>query len=151
MRADVERHGIDCDWRTAVSCTSPPSPGRSTSLKEEIELAARAGADYEYLDRDAVRAEVDSPSFLAGVWDHDVAMLDPARLAWGLARVCREKGVRIYEGTPATALRRAGSGVVLDTPAGEVRARQVMLASNAFPALLKRLRPYTCRSTTTRS
>jgi glycine/D-amino acid oxidase-like deaminating enzyme len=51
--------------------------------------------------------------------------------------------VRIHEGTPATALRRAGSGVVLDTPAGEMRARQVMLASNAFPALLKRLRPYT--------
>jgi glycine/D-amino acid oxidase-like deaminating enzyme len=64
-------------------------------------------------------------------------MLDPAHLAWGLARACREKGVRIHEGTPATALRRAGSGVVLDTPAGEMRARQVMLASNAFPAMLK--------------
>ena len=118
-------------------------PWQVEGLREWYELAARAGADRTYLDRDAVRAEVDSPLFLAGLWEHDGAMLDPARLAWGLARVCREMGVRIYEGTPATALRRAGAGVVIDTPAGEVRARQAMLATNAFPALLKRLRPYT--------
>jgi glycine/D-amino acid oxidase-like deaminating enzyme len=143
MRADVARHGIVCDWRDCGELHIATEPWQVENLREEIELAARAGANYEYLDGEAVRAEVDSPSFLAGVWNHDVAMLDPARLAWGLARACREKGVRIHEGTPATALRRAGSGVVLDTPAGEMRARQVMLASNAFPALLKRLRPYT--------
>jgi glycine/D-amino acid oxidase-like deaminating enzyme len=143
MRADVERHGIDCDWQDCGEMYIATEPWQIEGLKEEHELAARAGANHEYLDQEAVRAEVDSPSFLAAVWDHDCAMLDPARLAWGLARVCREKGVRIYEGTPATALRRAGAGVVLDTPAGEVRARQAMLATNAFPALLKRLRPYT--------
>jgi len=143
MRADVERHGIDCDWRDCGELHVATEPWQVEDLEEGVELAARAGANREYLDGEAVRAEVDSPSFLAGVWDHDVAMLDPARLAWGLARACREKGVRIHEGTPATALHRAGSGVVLDTPAGEVRARKTMLATNAFPALIKRLRPYT--------
>jgi glycine/D-amino acid oxidase-like deaminating enzyme len=143
MRADVARHGIDCDWQDCGELNIATEPWQVDGLKEEVELAARAGADHEYLDRDAVRAEVAAPSFLAGDWDHDGAMLDPARLAWGLARVCREKGVRIYEGTPASALRRADAGVVLDTPAGEVRARQAMLATNAFPALLKRLRFYT--------
>ena len=160
MRADIERHGIDCDWLDSGVLVVATEPWQVEGLKEEVALAARAGADREYVDRDAVRAEIDSPIALAGDWDHGGAICDPARLAWGLARVCREKGVRIYEGTPATALRRAGgrfgggagggaggdgmgAGVVLDTPAGEVRARQVMLASNAFPALLKRLRPYT--------
>jgi glycine/D-amino acid oxidase-like deaminating enzyme len=143
MRADVARHGIDCDWQDCGELNIATEPWQVDGLKEEVELAARAGADHEYLERDALRAEVDAPSFLAGDWNHDGAMLDPARLAWGLARVCREKGVRIYEGTPASALRRAAAGVVLDTPAGEVRARQAMLAGNAFPALLKRLRFYT--------
>jgi glycine/D-amino acid oxidase-like deaminating enzyme len=143
MKADVERHGIDCDWQSCGEIYVATEPWQVAGLQEERELAARAGAHYDYLDGDAVRAEVDSPRFLAALWDHDGAMLDPARLAWGLARVCREKGVRIFEGTPATALRRAGPGVVLDTPAGEVRAVQAMLASNAFPALLRRLRPYT--------
>ena len=149
MRADVARHGIDCDWQECGELNIATEPWQVEGLREEVELAVRAGANHEYLDRDALRAEVDAPSFLAGDWDHDGAMLDPARLAGGLARVCREKGVRIYEGTPASALRRAGGrsgggdGVVLDTPAGEVRARQAMLAGNAFPALLKRLRFYT--------
>jgi glycine/D-amino acid oxidase-like deaminating enzyme len=35
------------------------------------------------------------------------------------------------------------AGVVLDTPAGEVRAAQAVLATNAFPALIRRLRFYT--------
>jgi glycine/D-amino acid oxidase-like deaminating enzyme len=143
MRADVTRHGIDCDWNDCGEMYVATEPWQLDGLREDVELATRAGADHEYLDGEATRAQVDSPSFLASVWDHDGVMLDPARLAWGLARVCREMGVRIYEGTPATALRRAGAGVVLDTPAGEVRAAQAMLASNAFPALLKRLRYYT--------
>ena len=149
MKADVARHGIDCDWRDCGELCIATEPWQVEGLKEEVALAARAGADHEYLERDALRVEVDAPGFLAADWDHDGALLDPARLAWGLARVCIEKGVRIYEGTPATALRRAGGrsgggdGVVLDAPAGEVRARQAMLATNAFPALLKRLRFYT--------
>jgi len=143
MKADVERHGIECDWQSCGEVNVATEPWQIEELREGEELAARAGGDCTYLDRDAVRAELDSPLFLAGLWDRDGAMIDPARLAWGLARVCRQMGVRIFEGTPATALRRAGDGVVLDTAAGEVRARQAMLASNAFPALLKRLRPYT--------
>ncbi len=149
MRADIERHGIDCDWQDRGELYVATESWQVDGIKEYVELAARAGAHHEYLDRDAVRAEVDSPTFLAGGWDRDGAILDPARLAWGLARVCREKDVRVYEGTPATGLRRAGgrlgggAGVVLDTPAGEVRARRVMLATNAFPALLRRVRPYT--------
>ena len=143
MKADVVRHGIECDWQDSGEISVAVEPWQVEGLREGHELAVRAGADCTYLDRDAVRAEVDSPLFLAGLWEHDGAMVDPARLAWGLARVCREMGVRIFEGTPATALRRAGAGVVLDTAAGAVRARQAMLATNAFPALLKRLRPYT--------
>ena len=143
MKADVERHGIDCDWQNTGELSVATEPWQVEGLKEWDEQAKRAGADCTYLDRVAVRAEVDSPLFLAGLWDHDCAMLDPARLAWGLARVCRKLGVRIYEGTPATALRRAGAGLVIDTAAGSVHARQAMLASNAFPAVLRRLRPYT--------
>jgi glycine/D-amino acid oxidase-like deaminating enzyme len=143
MRADVARHGIDCDWQDCGEIYVATEPWQVENLKEELELVRRSGAHQEYLDRDAIRAEVDSPRFLAALWDHDGAMIDPARLAWGLARVCREKGVRIHEGTPAVALRRAGAGIVLDTPAGEVRAHQAVLATNAFPALVKRLRFYT--------
>ena len=143
MRADVEHLGIDCDWRDSGEMDVAVEPWQIEHMAIEKEQAEAAGFRMRYLDREAVRAEVDSPRFLAGLWRLDGAMLDPARLAWGLARAARDRGVRIHEGSPVTALRRSGEGVLLETPAGEVRARRVMLATNAFPSLLRRLRPYT--------
>jgi glycine/D-amino acid oxidase-like deaminating enzyme len=62
-------------------------------------LYQRLGRQTHLLDRAAVRGEVHSPTCLAGLWDRDgVAMVDPAKLAWGLRRACLSLGVRIYEG-----------------------------------------------------
>ncbi len=69
-------------------------------------------------------------------------MLHPARLAWGLKRACLDLGVRIYERTPATALASEGMGMAVRTPYGRVFARHVALGTNAFPSLVKRVRPY---------
>ncbi|GAA3042668.1 hypothetical protein GCM10020000_22170 [Streptomyces olivoverticillatus] len=78
-------------------------------------------------------------------------MLHPAKLAWGLKNACRALGVRIYEHTPGTALSSRGAGVAVRTPYGRVFARQAALGTNAFPSLVKRLRPYIAPpSTTTR-
>jgi glycine/D-amino acid oxidase-like deaminating enzyme len=66
----------------------------------------------------------------------------PARLAWGLADACERIGVRIAEGTPATGLASDPDGVTVQTRGGALRARRVALATNAFPALIRRLRPY---------
>ena len=51
--------------------------------------------------------------------------------------------MRVYEQTPVTALVRSGDGMALRTRDGVVRAPKVALGTNAFPALVKRLRPFT--------
>ena len=91
----------------------------------------------------AVRAEVNSPTYLAGTWDKEgSAGVQPARLAWGLADACERLGVRIAERTPATGLASDADGVTVRTRRGVLRARRVVLATNAFPSLIRRLRPY---------
>ncbi len=88
-----------------------------------------------------MRAEVDSPTYLAGLWERDgTAMVEPARLAWGLRQAVLDAGVRVYEGTEATGLERRAGAMHVRTAEGEVRARQVLLGTNAFPSLLRRLR-----------
>jgi glycine/D-amino acid oxidase-like deaminating enzyme len=67
-------------------------------------------------------------------------MVEPARLAWGLREACRAEGVRIYESTPARALERDGDAMLVRADLGRVRAARVVLATNAFPPLLRRLR-----------
>jgi D-amino-acid dehydrogenase len=53
----------------------------------------------------------------------------PETLVAGLATRLRERGAEICEHTTATALRRAGGGWAVETPAGERRCDLVVLAS----------------------
>ncbi|MET8504933.1 FAD-dependent oxidoreductase [Streptomyces sp. NPDC004787] len=140
----LARHRIDCDWRRSGSLVVATEPYQLAGLEEEAEAAARYGTDVALLDGAAVRAEIDSPTFLGGLWNRDgVAMVDPARLAWGLKRACQELDVRVYEHTPGLRLTEDGARIRVTTPYGRVRARKVALATNAYPSLLRRHRPYT--------
>jgi glycine/D-amino acid oxidase-like deaminating enzyme len=139
----VERYGIDCDFARTGELRVAVDDWQVDGLRAETAAAARVGRTLDYLDRDAVRAEVHSPTYLAGVWDRaGCAMLDPARLAWGLRDACLRLGVRLHEGTPVSSITARGAGLELRTPTGTVHARQVALASGAFPALLRRLRSF---------
>ena len=87
---------------------------------------------------------MNSPTYLGGSCNRDgCAIVDPARLAWGLARAAEELGVRIVENTHVAGLDRDGSDVHLHTEHGRVTARHVALGTNAFVPLLRRLRLFT--------
>ena len=139
----VARYGIDCDFERTGELEVATEPHQVDWVRESVQQARSFGHDAQFLDQDAVRAEVNSPTYLAGAWHRDRnAMVDPARLAWGLRRACLDAGVRIVEDTPVQALRRDGEQVLLTTEDGSVQARRVALATNAFPGLLRRMRPY---------
>lgn len=140
----VQRYGIHCGFERSGALDVATEPHQIDWLREEVETSRSFGHDTVFLDEQAVRAEVDSPTYLAGAWARDTtALVDPARLAWGLRAACLQLGVRLHENTPVRRLEREGAGVRLTTDAGSLRAARVALASNAFPALLRRVRPYT--------
>jgi glycine/D-amino acid oxidase-like deaminating enzyme len=142
IAATVDRYGIDCDFERTGELAVAVADWQVEDLRSGVE--ERPDDGLVFLDRDAVQAEVASPTYLAGLWDRDgCAMLHPAKLAWGLRRVCLELGVRIYEHTPVRSLAAEGSGEALTTPYGRVRARRVALGTNVFPSLLRRARMYT--------
>jgi len=136
----IEEHAIDCDFVRAGSLAVATQPYQVEGLREEFEKTRAHGMSTTWLDVDALRERVDSPTFLAGVHDPDAAILEPARLVWGLRDACLSVGVRIAEMTPVTGITRSGDGVSAETPAGPVHGRRVVLATNAFPPLLRRLR-----------
>jgi glycine/D-amino acid oxidase-like deaminating enzyme len=81
------------------------------------------------------------PTYLAGRVDRDgCALVDPARLAWGLARAAESLGVQIAEGTRVEDVTVDGGRVRVQTASGTVPAANVVLAANAFRPLLARLR-----------
>ncbi len=142
----IHRYDIDCDFeRTGVIdvATTEHAPSYLAELRAEEADLRRLGQDARWLDADAMRAEVDSPTYTGGLWRIGrAALVDPARLAWGLKSAAERLGVRIYEDTKAIRLDRDGIGVLVVTPLASVRAARVALGTNASRPLLRRLRHY---------
>jgi glycine/D-amino acid oxidase-like deaminating enzyme len=125
------------------------SPGGITVATLEHQLpwleegrAARGGGETTVLGRDEVRALVNSPTYLGGVLSSGGALVDPARLAWGLERVCLELGVRVHEHSQVVSITEDGQGLRVSAELGELHASRVVLATSAFPPLLRALGRY---------
>lgn len=128
----IRHYGIDCGFARGGALAVATRPHEVAALEPD-----RDG----FLDAVAVRRLVDSPTYLAGRFEADeCAVLDPARLAWGLANAAERQGVVIAEHTRLESLRGRGTHVEARTPAGTVRASHVALATNVFPGPLRRPR-----------
>jgi glycine/D-amino acid oxidase-like deaminating enzyme len=139
----LTRYGIDAEFERTGELDVATEDWQLAGLTELAERAGEAGRSLEPLDADAVRAEVNSPTYRGGLRDRDgVALVHPAKLAWGLRRACLAAGVRIFERTPVRTVEEAGTGLRLRTPYGTVAARTVALGTGGFPAPLRRMRHF---------
>jgi glycine/D-amino acid oxidase-like deaminating enzyme len=140
MKADLARFEIDAAWQEPGVLGVATQPHELGELEDEAALLRRYGWEADVLDRDAVRAQVASPTYLGAVWQRSgVALVDPGALADGLRRAAVGLGVRLYERTP---VRRATTeqGVSLSTPGGRLRAERVLIATGAYPPLVRPIR-----------
>jgi glycine/D-amino acid oxidase-like deaminating enzyme len=128
IQATISRYTMDAEFERTGTLTVAIEPHEAHWLKD----------DPHAMDRAAVQAEVNSPTYLAGSWEkHGTALVHPAKLAAELARVAEQLGVEIFEHSPVSGLEGSGPCRVT-TKHGAVTARQVALATNVFPSLLKR-------------
>ena len=141
--AFTRANGIDCDLEETGTLTVADQAFQVDEFRAWVDEAAAHGEHLEFMDRATVESELHSPLWKAGLHrppGRDV-LLDPAKLCRGLARVARERGVRIHERTPVTRLERVAGGVVVTTAVGvRLRADQVVVATSAYSGWLRRLR-----------
>lgn len=137
----VETEGIDADLRMCGKTTVATRPHHLATLEAARELNERFGESVELLDETAMRADVDSPTYLGGLrYRTGGGLVDPAALCWGLKDSAQTRGVRIHEATAVRSMRRTKTGVEVSTGAGSIDARKVVIATNAYRPLLRRLR-----------
>lgn len=139
MAADIEKYGMNVDWQRTGMLAVATEAHQVPWLRESADVG-----EGRFLDQAAVRAEVNSPTYLAGLFSADTcAIVDPARLVFELARACAGNGVQIFEHTAAHGINPGAGGVTVATAAGSITAKRVVLATNVFPSLLKRNRLHT--------
>lgn len=125
-------NGIDCGFRHDGWLWTASSQAQMDAWRGAVDALDRLGLrPFEELSAGEVARRSGSTTHIGGVFERGTATLQPAALARGLARVCAERGVRIFENTAMTKLERSTNPAV-HTARGKVRAATVVLALNAW-------------------
>ena len=128
----IREHGIQAEAEQAGWVQPVHSPGRFAIAQRRVRQWSRRGAPVELLDAGQVREMLGSDTWHGGFWNRSGGHINPLALARGLARAAIEIGARIHSQTPALDFARRDGRWVVSTPAGEVRARALVLATNAY-------------------
>ncbi len=136
----IEENNLDCDYTRPGFLRMALAPGYADKIKKQIALAQELGiTGIEWIERDQARAEVNSDLYLGAWWEPRMALINPVKLVREEKRVVQQLGAEIFEHTPVTRIER-GADLVLHTPGGSVRAKKLVLATNAYSHLIPQLR-----------
>ncbi|MGV8884793.1 MAG: NAD(P)/FAD-dependent oxidoreductase [Microbacteriaceae bacterium] len=142
---EIEETVTSRGWNVDFERTGSLAVAIEEHQVDELREAAD-GTTEIFFDEAAMRTEVASPTYRAGLWStRDTAMIHPGKLVAELAKACAEAGVAIFQHSPVLGLdtRTEGDLVVAETRHGSIVASKVALATNAFPSILKRYRLHT--------
>jgi glycine/D-amino acid oxidase-like deaminating enzyme len=129
---DAVRALDDDVWLTEGGMlTVATGPAHDAHLLRAFEAAARAGAPEEARLVGSAELSVRSPVFRGAVFYRDGATVQPARLVRALRRAALAAGAVVHERTPVLSI----DGQVVRCAGGEVRAQEIVLATNAAAAL----------------
>ena len=143
IEAAVERYHIRADFRRAAEIDVATESWHLTEISEGAEVHRAAGNQVDLLDREEVQSRLMSPTYLGGIIRHnDFALVDPARLAWGLRAAAESLGAVIHERSPVTKIDPDGGDLLVRTAGGVVRSERVVHATNAYPGPIRRPRRY---------
>ncbi|HZT03903.1 MAG TPA: FAD-binding oxidoreductase [Steroidobacteraceae bacterium] len=141
MRELIARHHIDCDWADGYMLTAI-RPRQDRELRQELE-ELQGKLDYRsarYMPGEEVRSILQTRRYVSALYDSNGGHLHPLNYTLGLAAAAERAGVRIHESTRALGFTSAR----VRTPAGEVRARYLVLCGNVYlgnaaPALASKI------------
>jgi glycine/D-amino acid oxidase-like deaminating enzyme len=128
----VERHGIACEPTRSGTIHAAHAPSGFEDLRARWRQWQARGAPVDLLDAEETARRVGTSHFHGGLHDRRAGTINPMGYARGLARVARSVGAEISTGTPVLSLARDGGRWTLRTPRGTVRARAVVLGTNAL-------------------
>jgi glycine/D-amino acid oxidase-like deaminating enzyme len=134
LEAMISEYGIDCGFARCGHLT--PAHGRAAlaTLEADIRWLETEAKDSVplLLDAAATAREIGTRRYVGAYLDSRAAGIHPLNYARGLAAALAARGVPIFVRTPVTALSEAAGRTDLAAGGGRVRARQVILATNAY-------------------
>lgn len=145
IKQRIRQYGIDCHFQPG-GVFAALNARQVAQLEHHQALWERYGYhELEMLDAAQCEAHIGTRRYRAALLDHSAGHMHPLRLAQGEAQAFESLGGVIHEGSAVTRIDR-GEPAVLHTEHGELHARYVIVAGNAYlgglePALAARAMP----------
>jgi len=143
----LEREGIACHYRRSGRFVGAHCAAAYADLASRVEAIAKlTGAGAWSVPRARQREEIDTGLYHGGIVVEASGGLHPALYHRGLADAARRAGALVAEETAVEAIGGTPGAFTLRTSRGEVRAREVVVATNGYtgpltPWLRRRLIP----------
>ena len=138
---------IECGFSRCGHLELAWKPAHFTSYAHEVEMLQR---DFNHpvtlIERKDLRSEIGSDLYYGALVDEASAGVNPAQYAAGLTAATERAGALLFEKTPAVAVQRESAAFSIQTPRGNLKAQQVIVATNGYtqkfvPWLTKRIIP----------
>ena len=147
LEALIEDEDIACDYARTGHLQAASKPSHFDAFREEQQLLARVFDHEVTIVPPADQAgELGTRAYHGLLLDERSGALNPAKYVQGLARAAERAGARIVEQVGVLGVSRATGGWTVRTTRGEVRTKDVFIATNGYtgpatPALRRRLIP----------
>lgn len=136
MESLVGEFGIDCGFARYGHVTAANGSAAIRMLEADMNwLATINDRTPRMLSRSETAELCGTECYAGGYLEPRAAGIHPLNYARGLADGLAKAGVPVYANTAVTGISEDAAGVSLSTTGGEVRARQVIVATNAYTAL----------------
>ncbi len=143
----VADEGIACELERTGHLQAAAKPAHFDAFREEQALLDRVFAHpVSLVDAASQPRELGAHGYHGVLVDEHSLAINPAKYVTGLGAAARRAGAVIVEGAAVERMTRAATGWTLRTAAGDVRAGEVLIATNGYadaaaPALRRRLIP----------
>ena len=129
----MDRLEIECDYERTGNVFAAVSKGQMGRVRRVAKILAKAGARV----RLGGQEELGVPrGFLGGMLELEGGMLNPGKLTRGVRDAVLASHARVFERTRVAQVEPSADAVVVTTPKGRVRAKSVVLATNAYGGAL---------------
>jgi len=143
VRTLIQELGIDCDYRVRGSMRLARTDEEAEDQRASLTPLREDGARAREVDVAEALPVSGKDGFRAAFFDPDDGELHPVRFVRGVADAAAQRGAQLFESTPVTGASSSNDGWQVETPRGTVRARVLVLATNAYaPRLCPALGPF---------
>jgi len=136
LESTVAELGIDCGFARHGHITAANGKAAIAMLEADVQwLATISDRAPRMLDAAMTTELAGTDCYLGAYLDPRAAGIHPLNYARGLADGLANRGVPVFAGTAAVAVQEDGQGISITTLGGTVRARQLIIATNAYTEL----------------